>query len=288
MPARLRVESGTSPNGSWAMVSSPPAPALRSMVVGYCGFREDSPKPVLRREVASPLVAVVIGFGDPHRLRIGPSATASDLTCFVGGVGQTPVLTEHRGVQRGIEVRLTPAAAYTLFGVPMSELADRVVDLEDLWGPRATRLRERLATAPDWPARFELLDRTLLGASEAGPAPDPGVLAAWRRLGRTGGAVRISELLLDTGWSRARIAARFRQQIGLTPKAVGRVIRFTRAAELLTRPCAGPLPSIALAAGYADQAHFNRDFRELAGCSPRQYLAARLPDLPGVGIGTHA
>jgi len=32
-----------------------------------------------------------------------------------------------------------------------------------------------------------------------------------------------------------------------------------------------PLGEIAYTAGYADQPHFNRDFRELVGCTPAEF-----------------
>lgn len=80
------------------------------------------------------------------------------------------------------------------------------------------------------------------------------------------------------------MAQRFRSQVGLTPKAAARVLRFNRAMTLLNQPGHRSLSSIALACGYFDQAHFNRDFRVLAGCSPRQRAALRHEDLMGYRI----
>ena len=59
------------------------------------------------------------------------------------------------------------------------------------------------------------------------------------------------------------------------------MLRFHRATELLVRPGARSLASIALGCGYYDQAHLNREFRQMAGCTPSQYLAARFTDGPG-------
>jgi AraC-like DNA-binding protein len=80
----------------------------------------------------------------------------------------------------------------------------------------------------------------------------------------------------ETGWSRRHLTARFRAQLGITPKAYGRVLRFRHAAELLSIPAPGRAPSlaeVAVAAGYYDQSHLNRDFVAMSGCTPGQFLA---------------
>src|SRR3954464_11943209 len=85
------------------------------------------------------------------------------------------------------------------------------------------------------------------------------------------------------GCSRRRLAARFGDDVGLAPKAVGRILRFQRVLQLLAAEGgAGRFAQIAAAGGYYDQPHLNRDFRDLAGCTPTEYLARVLPEGRGV------
>ena len=94
---------------------------------------------------------------------------------------------------------------------------------------------------------------------------------------REGGALRVSELAAGTGWSGRHLTSRFRAEIGLTPKAAARVIRFDRARKrLVHKLTAGGdylLADLAADCGYFDQAHLAREFRALAGCPPSQWLA---------------
>jgi AraC-like DNA-binding protein len=286
----MAVERGRSARGSWEMVARRPGPGLDAVVSDYGGYREEGIAPVGRREVANPRAVLVIGFGGPLRIsgQLGAGERGQTVTSFVAGFGDLPLLTEHAGRQQGIEIGLTPTGAFSLLGVPMSELANRVVGLEELWGRRAIELSERLAGTPSWQARFELVDRLLVEALDTGRQPDAEVVGAWRALEHWRGDVPIREIQAATGWSRRRLATRFREQVGLTPKAAARVLRFDRAARLLVQPAPRSLASIALACGYYDQAHFNREFRRLAGCTPSAYLAALYPDAPGAAAAPAA
>lgn len=282
----LRVERGESPTACWEMTSGAPGSGLGGMVEAYCGYSERALRPVARREFAAARVVLVVGFGDPLRI-VDASGHDSGrrLSSFVAGPGQGVTHTEHAGAQDGVEVQLTPFGAYQLLGVPTGELAERVVGLDEILGRAGRQVSERLAEAVDWETRFALLDRMFTRAAASGPRPDRNLVAAWNRLKHHHGNLAMSELIADTGWSRRRLAERFRAQTGLTPKSAARIMRFTRATDLLTRPDHRSLASIALSCGYYDQAHFNRDFRALAGCAPTEYLAAQLPDLPGTGPG---
>lgn len=74
------------------------------------------------------------------------------------------------------------------------------------------------------------------------------------------------------GWSRRHLTTQITAEFGIGPKDAGQVLRFDRARKMMT---AGHtlLTDIAAACGYADQSHLNREFRALAGTSPRQWLS---------------
>lgn len=84
------------------------------------------------------------------------------------------------------------------------------------------------------------------------------------------------------------MVTRFRDDIGLAPKSVARILRFQRA---LASMHAGDRPSLAAVAagcGYYDQAHLNREFLEMAGTTPTTYLAHRLPGDKGASTQVDA
>jgi AraC-like DNA-binding protein len=237
----------------------------------YCGYVERTNAPLRRSEAANGHVTVIVSFGP--RILVDGEHHGS----FVAGPSDAPAVTEHDGVQHGVELNLAPPAARRLFGLPMHELLNRVVPLGDVLG--GDELAERLFEAPGWSERFALLDAELARRLAAAPPSHPAVQAAYARLVATRGAVPVGVLAGELGWSRRHLAARFRDEVGLSPKALARLLRFEHALELLgTRP----LADVAYECGYYDQAHFNRDFREFAGATPNELLARRLPDGGGV------
>ncbi|MER6875147.1 helix-turn-helix transcriptional regulator, partial [Amycolatopsis sp. NPDC000673] len=108
--------------------------------------------------------------------------------------------------------------------------------------------------------------------------PPPELNRAWHELRRSGGLLRVGDLADEVGWSRRHLGERFRAELGLAPKQAARVLRFERAVRLL-RSGRRDLAGIAYAAGYYDQAHFTNEWRSLAGCSPRTWMAEELPFL---------
>jgi AraC-like DNA-binding protein len=156
----------------------------------------------------------------------------------------------------------------------MHELFGRVVPLDTVLD--CGTLLEELAEADGWEARFARLDAELARRLEDAPPVHPAVAAAYTRLSATRGAVPVGVLASELGWSRRHLAARFRDDVGVSPKSLARLLRFRHALELLGHR---DLAGVAYECGYYDQAHFNRDFRAFAGATPGELLARRLPSV---------
>ena len=80
------------------------------------------------------------------------------------------------------------------------------------------------------------------------------------------------------GWSRKRLIAKFRDRLGLTPKSVGRVLRFQQAIRAIESTRVNRWAELAVDCGYYDQSHLIRDFQEFAGCTPNGFLGLRIAD----------
>ena len=57
------------------------------------------------------------------------------------------------------------------------------------------------------------------------------------------------------------------------------MLRFERTVGRLRRRPEIRLADLSAHFGYADQAHLTREFRAIAGCSPRQWMAEELPNV---------
>jgi len=240
-----------------------PDPALRGVVIRAADFHERSEAPLRRLE--GPLLGVVLLVSLGPDIEVAGARTGS----FVAGLWDRPVSTGHFGEQAGYQLYLDPLGARRLLGVPIAELANRLVRLEDLLGPFAGELTEQLAEAPNASARHAIAQRLLAPRLSSVEADSPHVRHVLGRLSSSHGAARVGTLAAEVGWSRRHLSARFRSELGLAPKTVARLARVEHATRLLR--AGRPLADVAYAAGYADQPHFNRDFREFVGCSPREF-----------------
>ncbi len=270
----------------------PPAEPLRRYVAYYTGYRQRGVPPARHRGLPSPFLTLIFTLDEPLVLLAHPDPRQQpgEFAALLGGLHSAPALVVHDGAQSGVQVALRPFGARALLGLPAGELAELDVPAEAVLGGACAEFRDRALAAASWPERFAILDEILLRVGSgrgtdpgAGCAPGvaPEVSFAWRRLLRAGGAVRVSDLAAETGWSGRHLTGRFRTEIGLTPKAAARVIRFTRARHLLIRQATASaeasdigyrLADLAVACGYFDQAHLAREFRSLAGCPPSQWL----------------
>jgi AraC-like DNA-binding protein len=252
---------------------------LDGIVAGqYQGWTEKSTEVVRRREVPICAFPFIVNFGskfrliDPTRPALGPRI----LGTFVAGMYDSFVIVESRGESSCIQVNFTPTGARLFFQVPLWELSNMALGLDELYGDHSTRVVESLAEAGDWDRRFDMLDAWISMRIGSARPTRPEIQQAWRVMQQTPGRLEIGWLAKDVGWSHKHLIAQCRDQLGAAPKLLARVLRFQRAIERMGGCAPPPWIELALDCGYFDQSHMIREFQELAGCTPEQYLGLQL------------
>jgi AraC-like DNA-binding protein len=255
------VESARDAAAVWD-IATPSRPA-RLPGVSMAGFRNRTTDLVDLRVVPYPAVTVVVDLGDGIVVADEVSGRQRRGS-VVAGLAPGSVRGRGRDIEC-LQVRLSPVLAHAVLG-GSSELGGTVAALDDLWGRDATRTEEQLRAATSWDDRFAIAEAALAGRLEAGRAIDPEVAFAWGQMVNSRGQVRVEQLAAELGWSRKRLWARFRSQIGLTPKRAAQLVRFDHAAHRLA--AGHSAAQVAAESGYADQSHLNREVMAFAGVTP--------------------
>jgi AraC-like DNA-binding protein len=194
-----------------------------------------------------PRLSVIAPFTKPQLLRVGP-------------------------LVRAIGVIVPPMLSLELFGLPASEVVDRVLSLEDLWSrPVIQQLGDRVSNHDLRVATAALSDACLMRIGVA-PNVDPVGRTAPRIIHDLGGLVSIRAIAERHGLGRQQFAQRFQGATGLSPKLFARITRFQRLVRSLLTTDVERWPSLPGVTGFYDQAHMINEFRVFAGSSPTSFF----------------
>ncbi len=182
-----------------------------------------------------------------------------------------------RGHAVMVGVYFQPARALPFTGMPLSELTDRNLSLENLWGPTGADLPAAMDGMSE-AARIDRLEselvRRLGRLREPVTRLDVPGLAAWARRAR--GRVSVDRLAESAGVSRQRLSRVFHELVGVSPKLYCRLARFHSALGFAGGGERVAWAGVAAALGYADQSHMIAEFREFSSLTPQQIVSTRV------------
>ena len=171
------------------------------------------------------------------------------------------------GAQRWVAaVEFRHGGASQFFVMPMTEISNQVVGLQDVWRKDGTLLREQLLDARTPASKFRVLEEVLLDHLRA--EFDPAIRYAVTAL-RAG--LQVSQVALGLGLSPRTLERRFSSQVGISPKRFARVHRLQKVLRDVRRSSKPDWCELAAEHGFTDQAHLIHDFRDLADITPSEY-----------------
>jgi AraC-like DNA-binding protein len=251
-----------------------PAPPLSSFIDQFWYARGYDPD--RKRRSALPTGSVDLAFNlAVDDLKVFASAADRVGTTFDGAVvhgaqSRYFVLDARRDVHV-IGVHFRPGCGAALLGVSGQELTDRHIALSDIWGARASTLREELLQAATPAAKFAVLEHAFRTRLRPQRLVHPAISFALRGMQTVPTDLRIAQIQSSTGYSPRRFTTLFTDAVGLTPKLYCRINRLRSVVERVARGGELAWADLAGEFGYYDQSHLTRDFREFSGVTPAEY-----------------
>lgn len=254
------------------------------------------PEAAIHFGVPSGVLTVLISIDEPFDIGWAGDDESSTFPVLVAGLHTTPSLVRTHGIQRGIQLALTPLGCRALFGMPCGELARELVTADMLGDNALVALHARIAETTTWDARLAILrgflrERVASGVARSSLGDGLGLAGsaaaeAWWLLHRSQGTARVAELASSVGVSRRTLLAGFRGEFGVGPKEEAQVLRFCHARDLVESGTT--LTEAAAVAGYADQAHMSREWAKIAGLPPSLSVGNPFPILQDLPPGASA
>lgn len=249
-----------------------PSPALSRFIEYYWFVGAAGPEPSdLRVDVfVDGRADLIFNYGAPY-LR------------GVIGAGRVEIAHSNFDAQRLIPIRIaqhglvrTTGVRFRLGGVApfactsLHHFTDATPHPWEVLGPEARGLEEGLKAHLDEDAQARLLDDFFSAKFRTSEAHGR-FERALRHADETRGAADLDALGVAAGASNRHVERMFQRFLGISPRALARVLRFQTALRALMRDPGCTLAEVAAAAGYFDQAHFVREFKKMTGGVPRGY-----------------
>lgn len=230
--------------------------------------------PLMHRMVPGGHMLLGFNVGDPV-VYSKPSGALPDAgrSNVLGAVTQ-PIDVEYGRHVESFGALFHPGQAHVFLRPPAEEMTDRILPLDNFWGPEARSFEARLLEIPSMTQRIRALEKELLRRLNASRMPQIRVSSIAELIVRSSGGVTVEALSESAGVSRQHLSRQFRQYLGMTPKQFCRITRFQALLDRANTSQRVDWSEAAADLGYYDQAHLIAEFKEFTGLSPTQFSAA--------------
>jgi hypothetical protein len=184
-----------------------------------------------------------------------------------------PFFVEPTGSVNSFAVRFYPYGFSNFVLTPIKDLTNKETPLTLLFGEEtAKELGQKVTEAEDTKARIKIVENFLFKRLNDQVFIDDIVKETIDTMFLTRGNTSVKAALKNDLSKRRQLERRFTQQIGISPKQLGKVIRLQTALKMMLEPKPESLTKIAYDSDYYDQAHFTKDFKEFTGTTPKAFF----------------
>jgi AraC-like DNA-binding protein len=198
---------------------------------------------------------------------------------LISGLTETHREFVMRGSLGIVGAYLFPYAIPLLFRETSDKLSNSSAEIHEFLGNDGLRLKEQVVNARTNDLRVQLIGEYLITRVKMISARENGLHAGIREIVRSNGGVSIDDLVQRVGISARQFDRKFLPIAGIPPKTFARLVRFQSTLQLSNKMSIRNLTELAMNAGYCDQSHFIREFKEFSGLVPSAYFKMKNHDI---------
>lgn len=188
-------------------------------------------------------------------------------------------LMKFRGEYKIFLVQFLPTGLQRLFGLPLNEITDHLVDADGFWGRKCLDLQNRLHDSEKPEEMTILVDnflRNFLTLRNVHNEKDPFTVIS-NEITRSQNYADIKIYANRANMSTRNFERKFKERVGTSPKLYCNSLRFLHAVELKTAFPQKNWTEITYECGYFDQMHLIKDFKKFCDSSPQNFFKATPP-----------
>lgn len=244
-----------------------------------CYWTLESPKektPERNTIVPDGRMKMIFHYGDPYRRYDENGSSIILPRCFVIGQLTRPLDVEPTGETGTFFVCFHPYGFLPLATMPIKEMENTAVPLEELFGKEGEEIGQKILIAGSTPERIKLIEAFLFNRLADSETIDHIVKLTVDTILTANGQLSVEELSKQTNINRRQLVRKFSSAIGLSPKQLSKTIRLQATLKVLLNTKVTSLIGLAYDGEYYDQAHFIKDFKEFTGLTPKEFYGDHL------------
>jgi len=196
--------------------------------------------------------------------------------CFVIGQLTQPYEVEPTGETGTFFVCFHPNGFSPFATIPVKEMENTAVPLEELFRADGKELEQEILTAHSTSERISRIETFLFDRLTAVETVDHVVKSTVETIFTANGKLSIGELSKQNNINRRQLVRKFSADIGLSPKQLSKTIRLQATLKMLLTNETTNLTNLAYQNEFYDQAHFIKDFKEFTGLTPKEFYGDHL------------
>lgn len=174
-------------------------------------------------------------------------------------------------------VNFYPAGLARFTEVPISELREKLIDADFIFGPELGQLHEKLGNTRSPSLRIQIMEEFLLSRLREADPIELALDSITGKIRKTGKTLSLPEVSAYSHLSYRQIERHFQRIAGTSMRSVAQMMRFEIFRNMVNTSPGTQLTEIALETGFYDQPQFIRKIKKITGLTPREFVRSENP-----------